>query len=408
MHTSRPPAPSRTSITVAASRGTSGAASVTPATYRRTTLRPDGGNRRRGGRQRAAIVDSCLAVGEGHRRRAAWRFRWARRCRAPCSTRTTTTARPTRRRRAGKFVTNFKKRFKTRDKTIKAETRERQVGNPGGDRAAPADPRRGRHARGAGEEGGARRCSSCARSTRPAALGRHRVRGRVRQRPDLRAHELRDGPRGDRCARSQPSKCASGDQVVKATLVDLGRGEGPRAASIVAEGQHARRCLRVARGRSRPASACSRCPGSARSAARRRRASSPTCRARASSTTLRSARRSRADRCVDSDGKVVGVSSRTFAPLGFASDGVWWAPAIRDACDKVLQMPQRLTSPDAERRQALGPRARATSPPAAGRRPSPSVAVAVVAGRGGRLRRRGAGSVVGRGLSLVATGGARS
>ncbi len=42
---------------------------------------------------------------------------------------------------------------------------------------------------------------------------------------------------------------------------------------------------------------------------------------------------------VDSDGKVVGVSSRTFAPLGYQTDGVWWAPAIRDACDKVLKCP---------------------------------------------------------------------
>jgi S1-C subfamily serine protease len=42
---------------------------------------------------------------------------------------------------------------------------------------------------------------------------------------------------------------------------------------------------------------------------------------------------------VDSDGKVVGISSRTYAPLGYASDGVWWAPQVRDACDKVLKCP---------------------------------------------------------------------
>jgi S1-C subfamily serine protease len=42
---------------------------------------------------------------------------------------------------------------------------------------------------------------------------------------------------------------------------------------------------------------------------------------------------------VDSDGKVVGVSSRSFAPLGYTSDGVWWAPQVRDACDKVLKCP---------------------------------------------------------------------
>lgn len=42
---------------------------------------------------------------------------------------------------------------------------------------------------------------------------------------------------------------------------------------------------------------------------------------------------------MDSDGKVVGISSRSFAPLGYQSDGVWWAPPIRDACDKVLRCP---------------------------------------------------------------------
>lgn len=42
---------------------------------------------------------------------------------------------------------------------------------------------------------------------------------------------------------------------------------------------------------------------------------------------------------LDSDGKVVGIASRSFAPLGFQSDDVWWAPAIRDACDKVLRCP---------------------------------------------------------------------
>lgn len=42
---------------------------------------------------------------------------------------------------------------------------------------------------------------------------------------------------------------------------------------------------------------------------------------------------------VDSDGKVVGISSRTFAPLGYTSDSVWWAPPVRAACDKVLKCP---------------------------------------------------------------------
>lgn len=42
---------------------------------------------------------------------------------------------------------------------------------------------------------------------------------------------------------------------------------------------------------------------------------------------------------LNSSGEVVGVSSRAYAPLGFAPDAVWFAPLIRDACAKVLQCP---------------------------------------------------------------------
>ena len=42
---------------------------------------------------------------------------------------------------------------------------------------------------------------------------------------------------------------------------------------------------------------------------------------------------------VTSSGDVVGVSSRRFAPLGFVSDAVWFAPPIRAACDRVLRCP---------------------------------------------------------------------
>jgi S1-C subfamily serine protease len=42
---------------------------------------------------------------------------------------------------------------------------------------------------------------------------------------------------------------------------------------------------------------------------------------------------------LNSNGEVVGVASRAYAPLGFAPDAVWFAPLIRSACDKVLQCP---------------------------------------------------------------------
>jgi S1-C subfamily serine protease len=42
---------------------------------------------------------------------------------------------------------------------------------------------------------------------------------------------------------------------------------------------------------------------------------------------------------LDADGKVVGVASRLYAPLGFAPDTVWFAPLVRSACDKVVRCP---------------------------------------------------------------------
>ena len=38
-------------------------------------------------------------------------------------------------------------------------------------------------------------------------------------------------------------------------------------------------------------------------------------------------------------GNVVAVASRAYAPLGFTSDGVWFAPPISAACQKILKCP---------------------------------------------------------------------
>lgn len=42
---------------------------------------------------------------------------------------------------------------------------------------------------------------------------------------------------------------------------------------------------------------------------------------------------------VNSAGAVIGVSSRTYSPLGFASDGVLFAPLARSACERILRCP---------------------------------------------------------------------
>jgi len=42
---------------------------------------------------------------------------------------------------------------------------------------------------------------------------------------------------------------------------------------------------------------------------------------------------------MDSDGNVIGILSRSYAPLNFATDTVWFAVLPKDACSKVLSCP---------------------------------------------------------------------
>jgi S1-C subfamily serine protease len=42
---------------------------------------------------------------------------------------------------------------------------------------------------------------------------------------------------------------------------------------------------------------------------------------------------------VNSEGELLGIASRAYAPLGFASDDVWFGPPIRTACERVLRCP---------------------------------------------------------------------
>jgi S1-C subfamily serine protease len=42
---------------------------------------------------------------------------------------------------------------------------------------------------------------------------------------------------------------------------------------------------------------------------------------------------------LNSDGKVVAIASRAYAPLGFANDGVWFGVPAQATCEKVLKCP---------------------------------------------------------------------
>lgn len=48
---------------------------------------------------------------------------------------------------------------------------------------------------------------------------------------------------------------------------------------------------------------------------------------------------------VNANGEVVGIASRSYSPLGFAPDTVWYGAPIRLACEKVLRCPSDSSSP---------------------------------------------------------------
>ncbi len=46
---------------------------------------------------------------------------------------------------------------------------------------------------------------------------------------------------------------------------------------------------------------------------------------------------------LDSDGKLIGIASRTYSPLGFVPDSVFFGVPVREACVQVVQCPSSLT-----------------------------------------------------------------
>ena len=46
---------------------------------------------------------------------------------------------------------------------------------------------------------------------------------------------------------------------------------------------------------------------------------------------------------LDSDGKLIGIASRTYSPLGFVPDSVYFGVPVREACVQVVQCPSSLT-----------------------------------------------------------------
>ena len=64
---------------------------------------------------------------------------------------------------------------------------------------------------------------------------------------------------------------------------------------------------------------------------------------------------------INSDGQLLGVSSRAYAPLNFTTDGVWFSPLIRMACDKVLKCPSGEVSGAGDRSSPASPPTTTTS-----------------------------------------------
>jgi S1-C subfamily serine protease len=76
---------------------------------------------------------------------------------------------------------------------------------------------------------------------------------------------------------------------------------------------------------------------------------------------------------LDGTGKVVAVLSKTYSPFGFASDGVWFAPPVTAACDKVLKCPNGQVTGAGPEQPSAAPPAVTPIPTAA---PSPTLAPA--------------------------------
>lgn len=53
---------------------------------------------------------------------------------------------------------------------------------------------------------------------------------------------------------------------------------------------------------------------------------------------------------LNAQSQVVAMASRSYAPLGFVSDGVYFAPPVRAACDKVLKCPNGLVTAAGDQR----------------------------------------------------------
>jgi S1-C subfamily serine protease len=60
---------------------------------------------------------------------------------------------------------------------------------------------------------------------------------------------------------------------------------------------------------------------------------------------------------VNSDGDVLAVASRSYAPLGFRPDAVWFSVPIRTACDRVVHCPSGDAASTAGDRSQQGPAA---------------------------------------------------
>ena len=251
---------------------------------------------------------------------------------------------------ANAFVKKFQKRFDTATKTINAESE-----NAKSEIQAEIEPLKRIRAEGETLEALVKKAAPSMFFVRSldeqgAPTVGTGFRRRLRRRPDLRAHQLHNDSRRHRTARARPSRSAS------ATTSSRQRcGPGTRARTSRCSSCRRARCPRCRsrrRVRSRPASGVF-ASVRARRAGRRRDTGFRGRRVelRASSTTPRSARPSRAARCVDSDGKVVGSRRRARSPrsasTATASGG---PPPIRDACDKVLQVPQRLVTGAGDRR----------------------------------------------------------
>ena len=171
-----------------------------------------------------------------------------------------------------------------------------------------------------------------------ATVGRHRVRGVVQHHPVAAAHLLHDRPGGDG-APAPPVYIRQGNTDTQVTV----RSWDPQydlALLVLPQGGSARPAGGATDARRRsPGDRIYAVSGLGSAGASIAQGSVIDVSASGIAEDAAIGPAFQGGPLINQAGQVLAVASRTYAPLGFSTEGVWFAPYVEAACNKVLDLP---------------------------------------------------------------------